>query len=100
MTTLDYNGPHANMVSGWNDGDDFGTCMMLAFAVCDALHFARADDPDAWVPDEWEFRPGISGDTDEFLAYELLHRTNDELRTFGTALLEWRDALIAAGKGY
>lgn len=86
-----------NCFRGSDNGDAWGRCMTWWFALADYMY-----DHDMVIPDEWEFRHGLSSDVDSF-EYSLLDEegmTASECRRFGNALSRLARRIKSVGRDY
>lgn len=82
------------------DGDSWGTCMSLWFAVADEIHFNRED---LKVPDDWHFKPSPFGPTnepDDYTTSIVTALDDDDLKKLGKLVHRWAAKLKVAGKDY
>ena len=83
----------------WDSGDAWGSCMGLLFDVAAELYW-RGEGP----PDAWEYRPGAAGgdprEKDSYTAGCCEDAATSDLLSWGEALRELREEIIAAGLDY
>jgi len=81
-----------------NPSDSWGNCMQWLFSIADYM-----TDKGICVPDQWQFRQGISGsDTDqyEYQSLQELNPDSESLEKFAALLWRLSRILKAMGKDY